>query len=96
MNPGINYESRDLGAKSIVVFLIVLAISGILIAFLARNHPFVALIVAVLIADLFVMGRSLQIFYQMPFSMVQLIEAIIVICVAASEFVIRNRVHWVR
>ena len=34
MNPGINYESRDLGAKSIVVFLIVLAISGILIELL--------------------------------------------------------------
>lgn len=34
MNPGINYESRDLGARSIVVFLIVLAISGILIELL--------------------------------------------------------------
>jgi hypothetical protein len=34
MNPGINYESRDLGAKGIVVFLIVLAISGILIELL--------------------------------------------------------------
>ena len=33
-NPGITYESRDLGAKAIVVFLIVLAISGILIELL--------------------------------------------------------------
>ncbi len=33
-NPGINYESRDLGARGIVVFLIVLAISGILIEIL--------------------------------------------------------------
>jgi len=33
-NPGIQYESRDLGAKGIVVFLIVLAISGILIELL--------------------------------------------------------------
>jgi general nucleoside transport system permease protein len=28
--------------------------------------------------------------------MVQLIQAIIVIAVAASEFFIRHRVHWVR
>jgi hypothetical protein len=34
VNPGINYESRDLGAKGIVVFLIVLAVSGILIELL--------------------------------------------------------------
>jgi hypothetical protein len=33
-NPGINYESRDLGARGIVVFLIVLAISGVLIELL--------------------------------------------------------------
>ena len=33
-NPGITYESRDLGAKAIVVFLIVLAVSGILIELL--------------------------------------------------------------
>lgn len=70
--------------------------SGILIAFLARNHPIAAAIVAVLVAGLFVTGRTLQVFYQIPFAMVQLIQAIIVICVAASEFFIRHRVHRVR
>ena len=70
--------------------------SGILIAFLARNNPIAAMIVAVLVAVLFVSGRSLQVFYQIPFAMVQLIQAIIVICVAASEFLIRHRLHWVR
>ena len=69
--------------------------SGILIAFLARNHPIAAAIVAVLVAGLFVTGRTLQVFYQIPFAMVQLIQAIIVICVAASEFFIRHRVHRV-
>ena len=69
--------------------------SGILIAFLARNHPLAAAIVAVLVAGLFVTGRTLQVFYQIPFAMVQLIQAIIVICVAASEFFIRHRVHRV-
>jgi ABC-type uncharacterized transport system permease subunit len=70
--------------------------SGILIAFMARNNPIAAMIVAVLVAVLFVSGRSLQVFYQIPFAMVQLIQAIIVICVAASEFLMRHRLHWVR
>ena len=70
--------------------------SGILIAFLARSNPVAAMVVAVLVAVLFVSGRSLQVFYQIPFAMVQLIQAIIVICVAASEFLMRHRVHWVR
>ena len=67
--------------------------SGILIAFLARNNPIAASMVAVLVAGLFVTGRTLQVFYQIPFSMVQLIQAIIVICVACSEFFIRHRVR---
>lgn len=33
-NPGINYESRDLGARGIIVFLVVLAISGVFIELL--------------------------------------------------------------
>jgi simple sugar transport system permease protein len=67
--------------------------SGILIAFLARNNPLAASVVAILIAGLFVTGRSLQVFYQIPFSMVQLIQAIIVICVASSDFFIRHRLR---
>jgi general nucleoside transport system permease protein len=70
--------------------------SGILIAFLARSNPIAAMVVAILVAVLFVSGRSLQVFYQIPFAMVQLIQAIIVISVAASEFLMRHRLHWVR
>ncbi len=70
--------------------------SGVLIAFLARTNPIAASITAALLAFLFVTGRSLQVFYQVPFSMVQLIQAIIVIAVAGSEFFIRHRVHWSR
>jgi ABC-type uncharacterized transport system permease subunit len=69
--------------------------SGILIAFLARNHPIAATTVALLVATLFVAGRSLQVFYQIPFSMVQLIQAIIVIAVASSDFFIRHRIRRV-
>ncbi|ACD18615.1 ABC transporter permease [Paraburkholderia phytofirmans] len=65
--------------------------SGILIAFLARNNPIAASVVALLVAALFVTGRSLQVLYQIPFSMVQLIQAILVIVVAASDFFTRYR-----
>ncbi|WP_144107112.1 ABC transporter permease [Paraburkholderia sp. BCC1886] len=65
--------------------------SGVLIAFLARNNPLGASAVAILVAVLFVSGRSLQVFYQIPFSMVQLIQAILVISVAASDFFVRHR-----
>lgn len=66
--------------------------SGILIAFLARDNPIGILIVSVLFATLVIGGQSLQVFYQIPFAMVQLIQAIIVMCVAASEFFIRYRI----
>ena len=69
--------------------------SGILIAFLARNSPLAAIPVALAFAWLGVSGQSLQVFYQIPFAMVQLIQAIIVICVAASEFAMRHRVRRV-
>ncbi|HEY0297058.1 MAG TPA: ABC transporter permease [Bordetella sp.] len=69
--------------------------SGILIAFLARNNPLAAMIVSLLVAMLFVAGRNLQVFYQIPFSMVQLIEAIIVIGMASSDFFIRHRLRAV-
>ena len=67
--------------------------SGILIAFLARNNPIAATVVALLVATLFIAGRNLQVFYQIPFSMVQLIQAIIVISVASSDFFIRHRIR---
>jgi simple sugar transport system permease protein len=70
--------------------------SGILIAFVARNNPLLAIPVALALAWLFVTGQSLQVFYQVPFAMVQLIQAIIVIAVAASDFFMRHRLRWVR
>lgn len=70
--------------------------SGVLIAFLARNDPILVAIVGFLIAVLFITGQTLQVFYQIPFAMVQMIEAIIVIAVASSEFLIRHRIRWIR
>lgn len=76
-------------------FFVGYGFSGILIAFLARNNPFAVAFFAILIAVLMVAGQSLQVFYQIPFAMVQLIQAIIVICVAASEFFINYRLRLV-
>jgi simple sugar transport system permease protein len=70
--------------------------SGVLIAFLSRNDPIVVAVVGFLIAVLFITGQTLQVFYQIPFTMVQLIEAIIVMSVASSEFFIRHRIRWIR
>jgi simple sugar transport system permease protein len=70
--------------------------SAILIAFLAHNSPIAAIPAALFIAILFVVGQSLQVFYQIPGAMVQLIQAIIVMCVAASDFFIRYRVRTMR
>lgn len=70
--------------------------SGILIAFLARNNPLAAIPVAFLLAILFVTGQSLQVFYQIPGAMVQLIQAIIVMCVAAADFFVRHRIKLIR
>jgi ABC-type uncharacterized transport system permease subunit len=70
--------------------------SGVLIAFLSRNDPIVVALVGFLIAVLFITGQTLQVFYQIPFTMVQMIEAIIVIAVASSEFLIRHRIRWIR
>ena len=50
--------------------------SGVLIAFLSRNDPIIVVIVGFLLAVLFVTGQTLQVFYQIPFTMVQLVEAI--------------------
>lgn len=69
--------------------------SGILIAFLARNNPLGTFVTAILVGVLFVAGQSLQVFYGIPGSMVQLIQAVIVICVAASDFFVRHRLRWI-
>lgn len=77
-------------------FFVGYGFSGILIAFLARNSPLAAALVAFLFSTLVIAGQSLQVFYHIPFAMVQLIQALVVMCVAASEFFIRYRIVFVR
>ena len=68
--------------------------SGVLIAFLGRNHPLGVVIVAFFIAVLMLVGQSLQVFFGVPSALVQLVQAIFIICVAASEFFLSYRMHW--
>jgi simple sugar transport system permease protein len=71
-------------------------VSGVLIGFLARNNPVAAAVVAALMSVLVIAGQNLQVFYSVPNSMVQLIQAIIVMCVAASDFLTQHRLRWSR
>jgi simple sugar transport system permease protein len=70
--------------------------SGVVIAFLARNNPLGVVLVAFLLGGLYVAGQNLKVFYELPASVVGLLQAIIVMCVACSEFFIRHRLRWVR
>ena len=70
--------------------------SGILIAFLGKNHPLGVVVFAFLMAVLILLGQSLQVFFGLPFALVQLIQAIFIICVASSEFFLTYRMHWLR
>jgi ABC-type uncharacterized transport system permease subunit len=76
-------------------FFVGYGIAGVLIAFLARNNPLGVVFFALLMAVLMVAGQSLQVFYKVPFAMVQLIQSIIVMCVAGSDFFIRHRIRFV-
>lgn len=70
--------------------------SGVLIAFLGRNHPVGVVIVAFFIAVLMLVGQSLQVFFGVPAALTQLVQAIFIICVAASEFFLTYRMNWRR
>lgn len=68
--------------------------SGIVIAFLARNSPLAAVVVAFLLGGLYVGGQSLQVFYNLSAGIIDLLQAIVVISVTASELFVRYRIIW--
>jgi simple sugar transport system permease protein len=70
--------------------------NGVLIAFLGRNHPLGVVAAAFFIAVLVQLGQSLQVFFGVPFSLVRLVQAIFIICVAGSQFFVTYRMHWRR
>ncbi|MDC0074038.1 ABC transporter permease [Alphaproteobacteria bacterium] len=72
------------------------AFSGIVIAFLAGNKPFKVVLVAFLMGGLYVAGESMKVFYNLPDSIIGLIQAIIVLSITASEFFVRYRIRFVK
>ena len=68
--------------------------SGIVIAFLAGNRPFSVVLVSFLMGGLYVACDSLKVFYNLPSALVGLIQAIMVLSVATSEFFMRYRIKF--
>ncbi len=70
--------------------------NGVLIAFLARNHPLGVVVAALFVAVLMQLGLSLQVYFGVPFSLVRLVQAIFIICLAGCHFFIVYRMNWRR
>jgi len=63
-----------------------LTFSAILIAFLARFNPIAVVPVSFLVAGLFTAGETLKAFYQLPLSLILVVQAIILGSVISVEF----------
>lgn len=65
--------------------------TGIIIAWLAKLNPFAVILVSILFGGLILAGREIQ-----PSGIPRMIQGIILVCLIASDFLIRYRVRIVR
>jgi len=65
--------------------------TGIIIAWLAKLNPYAVILVSVLFGGLILAGREIQ-----PSGIPRMIQGIILVCLIASDFLIRYRVRIVR
>jgi ABC-type uncharacterized transport system permease subunit len=65
--------------------------TGIIIAWLAKLNPFAVVVVSVLFGALILAGREIQ-----PSGIPKMIQGIILVCLIASDFLLRYRVRIVR
>jgi ABC-type uncharacterized transport system permease subunit len=65
--------------------------TGIIIAWLAKLNPFAVIIVSILFGALILAGREIQ-----PSGIPRMIQGIILVCLIASDFLLRYRVRIVR
>jgi simple sugar transport system permease protein len=65
--------------------------TGIIIAWLAKLNPFAVVVVSILFGALILAGREIQ-----PSGVPKLIQGIILVCLIASDYFQRYRVHLVR
>jgi simple sugar transport system permease protein len=69
--------------------------SGIVIAFLARLSVSGTLLSAILVAVLYTAADNLQVFYQLPRSLVDVIQALLLLCIVCSDVFVRYRIRIV-
>ena len=65
--------------------------TGIIVAWLAKLNPFVVILVSILFGALILAGREIQ-----PSGVPKLIQGIILVCLIASDFLLRYRVRIIR
>ena len=65
--------------------------TGIIVAWLAKLNPFAVVLVSILFGALILAGREIQ-----PSGVPRMIQGIILVCLIASDFLIRNQVRIVR
>src|SRR5512140_1835590 len=65
--------------------------TGIIVAWLAKLNPLVVILVSILFGALILAGREIQ-----PSGIPKMIQGIILVCLIASDFLLRYRVHLVR
>lgn len=65
--------------------------TGIIVAWLAKLNPFVVLIVSILFGALILAGREIQ-----PSGIPKLIQGVILVCLIASDYLLRYRIRVVR
>jgi general nucleoside transport system permease protein len=65
--------------------------TGIIVAWLAKLNPLVIILVSVLFGALILAGREIQ-----PSGIPKMIQGIILVCLIASDFLLRYRVRFVR
>src|SRR5512139_1073036 len=65
--------------------------TGIIVAWLAKLNPLVAILVSILFGALLLAGREIQ-----PSGIPKMIQGIILVCLIASDFLLRYRIRLVR
>jgi simple sugar transport system permease protein len=65
--------------------------TGIIVAWLAKLNPIVIILVSILFGALILAGREIQ-----PSGVPKMIQGIILVCLIASDFLLRYRVHLAR
>jgi ABC-type uncharacterized transport system permease subunit len=65
--------------------------TGIIVAWLSKLNPLVAILVSILFGALLLAGREIQ-----PSGVPKMIQGVILVCLIASDFLLRYRVYVVR